>query len=705
MATFAAPAFGQGEIKDLNYLAPFGAVEPGDDTGMLGAAPPALPALGSGIVVMKFEICDVDPLADDPSDIIIDEFIVDNLGSATDLDIEEVMILEDAGFDVGAAGAITTTAHPTAGQNIGFQAIIDANDHVIPDNQCETFSVAVKTFGTDTLPGDGDDSHRHTIRLRVTVVYAEAIGSPRDGTLFTNFTEVVTDGAPEFVCNCGVNRVSDDMYVVNPLMPGMMGVVSRFTACDEDSNEDNLNITQITLKQGDMGNAEFPDIATIKVFRVESSGRSQLAAFTPTAAFNRDGAGDAILDSLIGSPGHAIIITDDSCAVFEVEAEVSQYAFKGRLIQLEFDLSTEEPRGTQVGVGVPANPVVVDFVDPEIQTNVPTPIGKGMVVLPSTIVLASPGDIAVGVAGIPIPGLGTLQVGPTGAFTFDPSVIQILEIVGVGDYVVEAVDIDNRRGLARFSVRIDPAEAKNGISNGTVAIIRVDGVGDPGERTLLGLNYDIITDSANIILSDANNPLTISNVGVVEGEVRLVPPGDVDGDGFTTVRDALLLADQLIQAVPCNSLSDEQKTIADVSAPFSDIDDTPTCSGDDPTLTSADVAQIAKLAITGGGVSSSAVEAARVMPLNVSQIMTAARFGSLEFRVQGAGITSMEVDMFSLSGQHILNDQAAGNRLMVRAQDSYGRQLANGVYLYTVTVYGANNEAIRSEIKKMVILR
>ncbi|MBI1730825.1 hypothetical protein HY229_07965 [Candidatus Acetothermia bacterium] len=705
---FGVPALGQATVTDQNYLAPGGNVEPGASAPMtVSSDAPA--TLGDGIVVSQFQVCDVDPLADDNSPVNITEFNVDNLGSASLVDITSVMIIDGHGFSVGAVA----TPGPPPNPNISWRATVTPETAiVIPDDQCEVFSVAVETATTSSFGAGLGDSQNHTLRLRTTLTMNECLSGDMSSTppvcaSPTTFVESSTDGAPEYICNCGVNRLTDDMYVVNPLMPSMSGVVSRFTVCDDDSNEHNLYLTQLTMKQGNQGSAEYTDFDMINVYRIESSGRTQIASFTPDVNFNRGGTGDQIL-----AANQVLIITDDSCAVFEADAQVSQYAFKGRLIQLAFDIDAEEPRGTQIGVGgatpAPASPPAgVSGVAPEIQTHVPTPIGKGMITIPSTIILGSPGDIPLGVQGIPIPGLGTLQVGPTGAFHFDPAVIQILEIVGVGDYTVEAVQIDNRRGEARFTVRIDPAEAPNGINNGTVAIIRVQGVGKPGDRTRLYMNFDQVTDADNNVLADASNPLTLSNVGVIEGQVRLVPHGDVDGDGHTTVSDALLLADQLILGSPCAGLTDEQKVIADVAPPFADVDVTPTCSGDNPTLTSADVAQIAKLAITtaaAGLAASSDVQSPVVAALHVSQIQTTVRLGAIAFRAQGTGVSSMEVRLYSLTGRQILAGKSTGSQLMVHARDQFGKALANGVYLYVVTVHGVDGSVLRSVVKKLVIL-
>jgi len=46
-----------------------------------------------------------------------------------------------------------------------------------------------------------------------------------------------------------------------------------------------------------------------------------------------------------------------------------------------------------------------------------------------------------------------------------------------------------------------------------------------------------------------------------------------------------------------------------------------------------------------------------------------------------------------------------GKQLRFRALDKAGHPLANGVYLYIVTVRGFNGEILSSQVKKLVILR
>lgn len=672
-ASLAIPAYGQVQVQDLGFQNK--AIEPGDATAMDDTTTPA--TLGAGVTVMRFRITDLDPQADDPSDVTITRLTIDNLGTADSLDIIEVMCMDQDG------NAIAPIAIPAAGPNpnITFTAECDATEEpfapfIIPDGQEETFEIAVRTADTATL---FDDDQRNTLVLRVTIQYEETVGSP---PTLTTFTAVVTDGAAEFIWNGGLNSFTDDTYIVNPLMPGQQGVVSRFTVCDNDSNENNLVIDAFTIKQGDNGTALFTDIATLKVFRVENNTRTQVGSLTPTAAFDRGGAGDALLLPT------SVFLLDDRCTTFEVETQVSPFAFKGKLIQLEFQLSTEEPVATAIDPSV----------DPEVKTGVPTVIGKGLVSIPDTVILGkAPGRINVNVFGIPLPGLGGLQVGPSGTFNYDPTVIEVKDIVGVGDYVIDAKLIDNRRGQATFTVRINPAAVANALQDGTVAIIQVNGIGNPGRRSRLGVVFDKVTNASNIDITN--------DVGVDVGEVKIVPPGDIDGDGRTTVADALLLATQLILSTPCSGLTSEQKYIADVATPKAATGTVPTCTGTSPTLTSADVAEIARLALTNPTGSSVGVTALRPVPLAVQSILTAKRAGTLEVQALGSSIAGLQVQVFSLAGQQVISQAAAGNRVALRLQNGFGKPLANGVYLYVVTVTGKSGEVMRSQVRKLVVLR
>lgn len=77
----------------------------------------------------------------------------------------------------------------------------------------------------------------------------------------------------------------------------------------------------------------------------------------------------------------------------------------------------------------------------------------------------------------------------------------------------------------------------------------------------------------------------------------------------------------------------------------------------------------------------------------------------LGFAVQGAGIAKVEVKVFNLAGAKLFERTSAGSTLEFQLLNEQGQPLANGVYLYTVTVTGINGEIVESGVRKLVILR
>jgi len=73
--------------------------------------------------------------------------------------------------------------------------------------------------------------------------------------------------------------------------------------------------------------------------------------------------------------------------------------------------------------------------------------------------------------------------------------------------------------------------------------------------------------------------------------------------------------------------------------------------------------------------------------------------------LSGQNIERVRLQLFNLAGQQVLEQEALGKRLHFLALDKVGRPLANGVYLYVVTVTGYDGQLVRSRVKKLVILR
>jgi hypothetical protein len=78
---------------------------------------------------------------------------------------------------------------------------------------------------------------------------------------------------------------------------------------------------------------------------------------------------------------------------------------------------------------------------------------------------------------------------------------------------------------------------------------------------------------------------------------------------------------------------------------------------------------------------------------------------SVTFVVRSSGISSVRVDVFDLSGQRIFTGESAGARLIWNLSTLAGQPVANGVYLYVVTVRGTDGRELRSNVKKLMVLK
>lgn len=92
-------------------------------------------------------------------------------------------------------------------------------------------------------------------------------------------------------------------------------------------------------------------------------------------------------------------------------------------------------------------------------------------------------------------------------------------------------------------------------------------------------------------------------------------------------------------------------------------------------------------------------------PLTLGAVTTASARGMIDFAVRGQGIESMAVQVYQLDGQRVFAQESPGTRLRWYLDTAEGQLVANGIYLYVVTARGANGEFVRSEIKKLVVLR
>ena len=78
---------------------------------------------------------------------------------------------------------------------------------------------------------------------------------------------------------------------------------------------------------------------------------------------------------------------------------------------------------------------------------------------------------------------------------------------------------------------------------------------------------------------------------------------------------------------------------------------------------------------------------------------------AIGFFVQGTGIKAINVQLFSLTGKRVYASGWMENGYKWRLQNLNGRPMANGVYLYIVTVRGYDGQSVQTQVKKIVINR
>lgn len=80
--------------------------------------------------------------------------------------------------------------------------------------------------------------------------------------------------------------------------------------------------------------------------------------------------------------------------------------------------------------------------------------------------------------------------------------------------------------------------------------------------------------------------------------------------------------------------------------------------------------------------------------------------GAIRFVILGPGVEALELQVFDLAGRAVFNSgNVAGNTFEWARLDSRGRLLANGVYLYLVTVKLRDGALISSGVEKLALVR
>ena len=87
------------------------------------------------------------------------------------------------------------------------------------------------------------------------------------------------------------------------------------------------------------------------------------------------------------------------------------------------------------------------------------------------------------------------------------------------------------------------------------------------------------------------------------------------------------------------------------------------------------------------------------------ELSTQQSHGELKLSVISQNAQEVSVALFSLQGEKLNEAHERGNSLNLRLRTSTGKVLANGVYLYLVTVRDTEGNMLTSEIRKLVVLR
>jgi uncharacterized repeat protein (TIGR01451 family) len=91
--------------------------------------------------------------------------------------------------------------------------------------------------------------------------------------------------------------------------------------------------------------------------------------------------------------------------------------------------------------------------------------------------------------------------------------------------------------------------------------------------------------------------------------------------------------------------------------------------------------------------------------LQLDALRVSYRRNMMQFQAQGQSIKEIEVRIFGLSGSAIYLSGWVENGHLWRLNSTNGKKIANGVYLYVVTVKGFDGKILRTHIKKLVINR
>ncbi len=205
-----------------------------------------------------------------------------------------------------------------------------------------------------------------------------------------------------------------------------------------------------------------------------------------------------------------------------------------------------------------------------------------------------------------------------------------------------------------------------------------------------------------IIELTVTDPKGATGSDTVKVTARPAPPppparrkGDVDGDGDVDIIDAKLAAEFIVGLRDLDALA---RWAADVRAPCQPA------PGSAENIDVTDVRWIAEFAI---GVRTEMFCYEVPLPTATAKTLAPLRVRALSRTIEFSAPvgTQISVRIFDLQGQLIYQTESPSGALRWPLEDSRGRPVAKGVYLYLVTVRDTNGHPVRSVLQKLVIQR
>jgi hypothetical protein len=339
--------------------------------------------------------------------------------------------------------------------------------------------------------------------------------------------------------------------------------------------------------------------------------------------------------------------------------------------------------------------------------------------------LASAVKVRVRVENVAVPGLRVLN----GTFSYDPAVVRVKRdargnprVRALGPYAIEFDCSED--GECEFTLSLKEGR-KPLIGAGEIFEIEVEAV----ETAEVGAESPLVIEIEQALDFDGN---PLPDFDTHEGTARIqITSGDLTGDGKINRRDIRLLSRFLAGRTAFTLL---QLRAADIAPPFCMIEvdpegavfidgeailnpkriviqDLPPIHGndpdgdddDDPCIDLEDLRDLKRASVGLLTLSHQLTALGAGLELSVSgTVLSRAR--PLEFRAQGSTVAEIEVTIFTLAGSRIVERRTAGNSLVLWAVNDAGQPLANGVYLYTVTVRDRDGQTLRTQVGKFVVL-